>query len=38
LNIQQTKGKPDNTTGQAEPPKALKASELIKFYQPINHI
>ncbi len=40
-SIQQTKGKPDESTSTepAEPPKkALKASELIKMYQPIKHI
>lgn len=39
LNIQQTKGKPGSPTHQNdEPPKALTASELTKFYQPIKHI
>lgn len=40
-SIQQTKGKPDESTSTetTEPPKkALKASELIKMYQPIKHI
>ena len=40
LNIQQTKSQPDESTGKQsnEPPKALKASELIKFYQPSKHV
>lgn len=40
LNIQQTKSQPDESTGKKsnEPPKALKASELIKFYQPSKHV
>lgn len=39
-SIQQTKSQPDDSTGKKsnEPPKALKASELIKMYQPIKHI
>jgi hypothetical protein len=39
LSIQQTKGQPEPSTGKHEPPKGtLKASELLKFYQPKKHI
>jgi len=39
LSIQQTKGEPDTSTRKQEPPKGtLKASELLKYYQPKKHI
>jgi hypothetical protein len=39
LSIQQTKGEPDKSTRKQEPPKGtLKASELLKYYQPKKHI
>lgn len=39
MNIQQTKAEPVATTPKTEPAKAtLKASDLIKYYQPIKHI
>ncbi len=39
LSIQQTKGQPEPSTGKQEPPKGtLKASELLKYYQPKKHI
>ena len=37
-SIQQTKGQPDVSTGNNEPPKALNVSELMKSYQPTKHI
>jgi hypothetical protein len=39
LSIQQTKGEPEPSTRKHEPPKGtLKASELLKYYQPKKHI